>query len=126
MKYNFDKNYAFTDALANLGKDFRAVKSAEMLYKSSAETCMHMLKEVLEDATFDKPILNRDLANAAGISPAHMATIIRSCFKDNISCITVTVTTYFREVDETGHIIEGGSVQAKHHKVRGYVGNNWY
>lgn len=124
MKYNFDEDPTLATALANLGMDFMNLKAAEALYKSSVETFTRLFEVALKDTTPDKPILNRDLANTAGINPSHMATIIRSSFIDNINYITVPVTTYFREVDEMGHIIEGGPVRARHYNILGYTGNN--
>lgn len=109
-------------ALSSLSSGFQAMQEVKKQYEETRNQFVNQLRAVIKDVPSDAPILNRDLARAAGITPLHMAAIINANDSVNIHSTDVTITRRFVEVDENGKPIEGAPIREKQSRLTGYYG----
>ena len=105
----------------DLNANFQAVQEVKKQYEQVRKDFCDQLYEAIKDLPQDAPVLNRDLAQAAGLTPLHMASIINHGRCD-IRSTSVTVTRRFIEVDEDGKPIEGATIKEQTSTLTGYYG----
>lgn len=107
------KNIAKNATLKNFPQVFGQVaaerKAIQHRYNEAKEGLYQEVINLVRAMPEEQVILNRDLAAQCGISPAHMAGIMRLCYNNGVATDHVNVTRRFVEVDtETGEVIPGG------------------
>lgn len=107
-------------ALQNVARDFNQYKAAQEVYKQTRDRAAQQIHDIVAKTPPETPILNRDLAVAAGVTPLHMATILRSYF--DIRTTSVDVTRRFIEIGEDGQPIPGAKVVEKTSSLMAYYG----
>lgn len=123
MKKNANVNKSAIPALSEVAVNFKAAADAKKLYEDTKHNVVVQLSDALATVPRDCPILNRDLARAAGVTPLHMANIIHGAGFGSIGHTTVTVTRRFAEVDENGKLVEGGQVKDVTSSLLAFYGN---
>lgn len=123
MKKNANVNKSAIPALSEVAVNFQAAVDAKKLYEDTKHKVVVQLSDALATVPRDCPILNRDLARAAGVTPLHMANIIHGAGFSSIRHTTVTVTRRFAEVDEDGKLVEGGQVKDVTSSLLAFYGN---
>lgn len=109
-------------AIANLSADYKAVAAAKEKYDTTKRTIVKQLAAALADIPAEAPVLNKDLARAAGMTPLHFANIVDAQHQLGVNSTTVTVTRRFVEVDEDGKPIEGAPITEKTSSLVAYYG----
>lgn len=100
-----------TDTMTSIAAIHEAAKAAQKAYEDARERMVQeIIAQLPEDAS--APVLNMDLARMAGVTPAHMASMINAQgYGSGVATTTVEKVRRFVEVDEDGKIIEGGKVK---------------
>lgn len=114
--------------LSAISAEYEAVTAAKKKYDDVKRDLVKQLAAAIADVPADAPVLNKDLARAAGLTPLHFASIVNAQHQANVHSTTVTVTRRFIEVDEDGNPIEGGAVREYQSELTGYYGKrgrNW-
>lgn len=114
--------------LSTISAEYEAVTAAKKKYDEVKQGLVKQLAAAIADVPADAPVLNRDLARAAGLTPLHFASIINAQHQTGVHSTTVTVTRRFIEVDEDGNPIEGAAVRELRSELTGYYGKrdrNW-
>lgn len=109
-------------ALSALASGFQAVKDVKKQYEDTRSQFVGQLRDALKEVPVNHPLLNRDLARAAGITPLHMAAIINANATSGIQSTSVVVTRRFVEVDENGKPIEGAPIREQQSELTAYYG----
>lgn len=107
--------------ISDLSTNFQAMQEVKKHYEQTRKDFCGQLHEAIKDLPAETPVLNRDLARAAGLTPLHMASIIHYGRSD-IHATSVTITRRFVEVDEDGQPIEGAPIQERTSTLTGYYG----
>ena len=119
MNYNVKKP---TVKGCSLGAANTAREEAERLYKEVRDKYAAQVVAMLESMDKDEVMLNKDIARAAGITPAHAAQILEHPVRRSpkVGFWTAHTTTRYAEVDEDGKLVEGGKVCEKHSNCLAY------
>lgn len=105
----------------DLNVNFQAMQEVKRRYEETRKGFCDQLYEAIKDVPGDAPVLNRDLARAAGLTPLHMASIIHNGRSD-IRTTSVTVTRRYVEIDEDGKPIEGAPIKEQTSTLTAYYG----
>lgn len=119
MNYNVKKP---TVKGCSLGAANAARKEAERLYKEVRDKYAAQVVAMLESMDEGEVMLNKDIARAAGITPAHAAQILGHSVRRSpkVGFWTAHTTTRYAEVDEDGKLVEDGKVCEKHSSCLAY------
>lgn len=108
-------------SLLTLSDQFKAFRDAKAAYRATCGAFTDQLRKAISDLPQETPVLNRDLAKAAGMTPLHMANVINAHGDSRIHSTSVTVTRRFVEIDEDGAPISDTVIERQSTLV-GYYG----
>lgn len=117
-----------TDTMTAIAAIHDAAKAAQKAYEEARD---RMVQEIISQLPDDPatPVLNLDLARMAGVTPAHMASMMNAQgYRSGVATTTVEKVRRFVEVDEDGKIIEGGKVKETSSRVVAFYkdkGRRW-
>lgn len=103
--------------LSAIGSTAAARKAADDAYKAAKTEMVGELARFLKENP-EAIVLNKDLARQCGIEPGHMASIVQSeGYRLGIQSDSMTVTKRYAEVDESGQLVEGGTVREENRSL---------
>lgn len=109
-----------TATIESIAATFQAAKDARKAYEDARR---QMVRDIVSQLPSDPetPVLNVDLANATGLTPSHMASVMaQTDSRSGVQTTTVVKTRRFAEVDESGKVIDGGRIKTEESTLVAY------
>lgn len=117
---NINTTTITTASMTGIAAIHEAAKAARKAYEDARDK---MVKDIVAQlpTDADAPVLNVDLARAAGLAPTHMASLMnRNGYGSGVATRTVTKVRRFVEVDEDGQILKNGGVKEQRSELVAY------